>query len=78
MRRVSIAIAMVLGIILLVAWFWRISAPPKSASVLKDVPLYEDRIVTVRMGPPEIYPRVDLNPGLANPDVTPELCTQIS
>jgi hypothetical protein len=66
------------GMLILVAAFvsacvWlRPASAPSPTVVASPLPLPPTigAVPVTRVGPPEIYPRIDLNPGLANPDIT--------
>jgi len=69
MIRRWLPIATIIGTVLLMAWFWMMPVPPQVAPPPTSAPTVSDRVVA-RVGPPEVYPRADLNPGLPNPDIT--------
>ena len=62
-------VAVCIATALVVACVWMKSRPPQVAVPPPPPPTVSD-LVTNRVGPPDIYPRTDLNPGLANPEIT--------
>src|SRR5437667_10483344 len=64
-------VAVLLVVAVVIAYGWLTTSRPQAVAppAAGSSPIVADT-VTNRIGPPEIYPRADLNPGLANPDIT--------
>src|SRR5690242_3561837 len=68
-------ILILLFVVMIIVLFWLRVVPVPVSSTSDAAQVGQESIASRRedrpqVGPPEIYPRTDLNPGFANPDIT--------